>query len=173
MRKKTYRALALGLLLALGLAVSAYATPQKPWPRTAATATTTTTAAATTTAATTTDSTAEATTTVATTDSTTTSNVKIWSPSMNSAWVGKYSNVILGATVTGAVAGGTCTINWGDGTVGEAPLVTNGSGYSCSATHQYMANPPGVSYTKYTITVTAVDASALPVGSDYTQIYVI
>ena len=100
--------------------------------------------------------------------------MKIWSPALNSAHVGGYSNVILGVIVTGAVAGGTCTISWGDGTPPqEAPLVANGSGYSCSATHQYPANPPGVSYTKYTITVTAVDASAVPVGSDSTQIYML
>jgi len=168
MSKKIHMALALALLAALGVAVGASAGAKKwPWPTYSGT---TTTAAATTTAATTTVATTDSTTT---TQSATASTVKIWSPILNSAHLGQYSNVILGATVTGAVAGGTCTINWGDGTAGEAPLVTNGSGYSCSATHQYPANPPGVSYLKYTITVTAVDASALPVGSDYTQIYVL
>jgi hypothetical protein len=168
MRKKTYKALALALLLALGLAVSAYATPEKSWwPRTTT---------ATTTAATTTDSTGAPTTTDSTTttsQSTTTSSAKIWSPALNSAWMARYSNVILGVTASGAVAGGTCLISWGDGTSGDAPLVANGSGYSCSATHQYPPNPPGVSYTRPTITVVVADASGLPVSSDSTQIWVL
>jgi hypothetical protein len=161
MRKNIYKALALGLLAALGLAVSAYAMPQKTtwhWKPDTTTAAATTTTAATTTVATTTDS---------TTQPTTASTVKIWSPSPNQAYQARYSNVILGVIVTGAVAGGTCTIDWGDGTFGAAPLVPNGSDYSCSATHQYQSSG------RPTIRVAAGYAGLPPVGTDCVSIYVI
>jgi uncharacterized protein YcfJ len=182
MSKKIYTALVLALLAALGASVGA-AAAGKRWrppapPMTTTAATTAAAATTTTTDSSTTTTTDSSTTTVATTTSTpppVPGSVKITSPVANSAHKAVYSNVILAAHVEGATTGGTCTITWGDGKASEAALVpdTAAGGYSCGTSHQYMQNPPGVSYTQYKITVTAVDGSTTPVSSDCTQIYVI
>jgi hypothetical protein len=182
---KTWKMVALVMLAALGMAASAYGTPQRWWwpmlTTTTAATTATTTAPAGTTTVTTVTTVATATDPVTTTvPETTTTAIAIAAPvatasvSITRPLNGMYysrgsSSVVAGQVVTNAGGTITCTVDWGDGSLPRsypATQVAPGVYQCCPVSHLYLN--AGV----FAITLTT-SANGVPVGFDSVRINVL
>jgi hypothetical protein len=172
---RTWKLVALALPAVLGLAVSAYAMPNRhrPAPPPTTTVVATTAAATTTTApvtttnppATMTDPLATMNPPVTTTLAAPAPAAKIVSP-LDGTWYTRGSTSIFLVRVSGSDGSpASCLVDWGDGATSNGMCTCNSG--TCASTHVYMKSG------QFTITFTGTSRDGTPIVADPVQVNVI